>query len=252
MHMLRRLTCQNVFVSLSLQADAALASIAAVLSNSVTVTALIDQDLVARELGTNTDKDDATAVAARKDAETKKAALIEAYSAAASAILDKVKLLTSLIEATAVDVSPVSFATDTTVNLSATETLPAVETTATAPIEALTPPTPAAETASDYQAMRDAARKEFESSCKSLQRWDDLNADKHWLLCVGRLKLKNHWGLALKKIQDLSAASADNKPKGDLVPREILYEVRSTHAHPCALMSSIRCIILDMRGTTLD
>jgi hypothetical protein len=224
-----------LFVLLSSQAGAALASITVVLSNSVSVTTLIDQDLVARELGTNTDKDDATAVAARKEAETKKAALIEAYSAAASAILDKVKLLTSLIEATAVQASPVSASTNTTVNLSVTETLPDVETTETAPIDALTPPTPAAETASDYQAMRDAARKEFESSCKSLQRWDDLNADKHWLLCVGRLKLKNHWGLALKKIQDLSAASADNKPKGDLVPREILYEVRSTHAHPCEL-----------------
>jgi hypothetical protein len=217
-----------------LQADAALSSISSVLSSSVGVTALIDQDLVARELGTNTDKDDATALAARKEADTRKAALIEAYSATASAILDKVKLLTSVMETTAVQTSPVSAATDTTANPSATETLPAADAVATTPIEALTPPTPAAETASDYQAMRDAARREFESSCKSLQRWDDLNSDKHWLLCVGRLKLKNYWGLALKKIQDLSAASADNKPKGDLVPREILYEVRGTHDHPCS------------------
>ena len=206
--------------------------------SSESVVALIDQDSVARELGTNTDKDDAAAVAARKEADTKKAALIEAYSAAASAILDKVKLLTSLCEVSAVQTTPVSAPAVPTGSLSVTETVPATEVVATTPIEVVAVSAPAAVTASEYGAMRDAARLEFESSCKSLQRWDDLNADKHWLLCVGRLKLKNHWGLALKKIQDLSAASADNKPKGDLVPREVLYEVRDAHTYHSALVNS--------------
>jgi hypothetical protein len=38
--------------------------------------------------------------------------------------------------------------------------------------------------------------------------------------------LKNKWGLVLKRINELAAASADNKIKGESVSRDILYEVR--------------------------
>ena len=73
--------------------------------------------------------------------------------------------------------------------------------------------------------MRIQAYKDFDAACKQLQRWDDLNSDKHWLLCISRLKLRNQWGQALKKITDLSSSSADNKTKGEPVSREVLNEV---------------------------
>jgi hypothetical protein len=56
-------------------------------------------------------------------------------------------------------------------------------------------------------------------------KWDDITAEKHWLLQLGRWKLKGCWGLVLKRINELIAASADNKNK-ETVKREVLYEVR--------------------------
>ena len=183
---------------------------------------LIDQDDVAKKLGVNVDKEDTVAVADRKDAETKKAALIEAYSASASAALDEVRsiqkqiidqksknILTPVPPSEMIPGAPIIESQAATITL---------EENLTAPIEL--------ELQVDLVALYDIASKSFELFCKQLQKWDDLNAVQHWLLCVGRLKLKNQWGMALKKINDLSAAAADNKSKGDPVPRESLYEVR--------------------------
>ena len=178
---------------------------------------LIDQDDVAKKLGVNVDKDDTAAVADRKEAETKKAALIEAYSASASAALDRLKSIQKQIsdqkskEVLVISGDPII----ETQTQAATITH---EENATTSIQV--------EVEVDLVALQGTATKRFELCCKQLQKWDDLNAVQHWLLCIGRLKLKNQWGLALKKINDLSAAAADNKSKGDPVPRETLYEVR--------------------------
>lgn len=64
----------------------------------------------------------------------------------------------------------------------------------------------------------------FEAACRSLARWDDLALDKHWQLCVGRLRSKGRWGLALKRVNELVASNADNKTK-DGIQREALLEV---------------------------
>lgn len=64
----------------------------------------------------------------------------------------------------------------------------------------------------------------FESAFKELQRWDDMGAEKHWLLNVRRLQIKCRWGAAIKKVNDLIAANADNKSREPL-PREVLLEV---------------------------
>ena len=196
---------------------AASASIDAVLTYATKVSELIDQDDVAKKLGVNVDKDDTAAVADRKEAETKKAALIEAYSASASAALDRLKSIQKQIsDQKSKEVLEISGD-------------PIIETqTQAATITHEENPTTSiqVEVEVDLVALQDTATKCFELCCKQLQKWDDLNAVQHWLLCIGRLKLKNQWGLALKKINDLSAAAADNKSKGDPVPRETLYEVR--------------------------
>ena len=196
---------------------AASASIDAVLTYATKVSELIDQDDVAKKLGVNVDKDDTAAVADRKEAETKKAALIEAYSASASAALDRLKSIQKQIsdqkskEVLVISGDPII----------ETQTQAATITHEENPTTSIQ-----VEVEVDLVALHDTATKCFELCCKQLQKWDDLNAVQHWLLCIGRLKLKNQWGLALKKINDLSAAAADNKSKGDPVPRETLYEVR--------------------------
>ena len=182
---------------------------------------LIDQDDVAKKLGVNVDKDDTAAVADRKEAETKKAALIEAYSASASAALDRLKSIQKQIsdqkskEVLEISGDPII---ETQTQTQAATITHEENPTTSIQVEV--------EVEVDLVALHDTATKCFELCCKQLQKWDDLNAVQHWLLCIGRLKLKNQWGLALKKINDLSAAAADNKSKGDPVPRETLYEVR--------------------------
>ena len=196
---------------------AASASIDAVLTYATKVSELIDQDDVAKKLGVNVDKDDTAAVADRKEAETKKAALIEAYSASASAALDRLKSIQKQIsDQKSKEILMISG--DPIIETQTQAATITHEENATTSIQV--------EVEVDLVALHDTATKSFELCCKQLQKWDDLNAVQHWLLCIGRLKLKNQWGLALKKINDLSAAAADNKSKGDPVPRETLYEVR--------------------------
>jgi hypothetical protein len=220
-----------------------------VLLSAQNVTSLVDQDKVARELGVNTDKDDVAAVASRKEADTMKAALIDAYSAASSAILDRVKLLSLEIEGKGgviCDTSASASAPGPTIGEvpSSTSTVSAETVTVTPPSvsSSSSVPTPSASSSSLSESSVDAKAspaavsdliekrtqaltKDFDAACKQLQRWDDLNSDKHWLLCINRMKVKNLWGSALKKINDLASSSADNKFKGEAVSREVLNEV---------------------------
>ena len=242
MQQLQSLPYLNLRIDVLCFAATAYTSLASVLLSAQNVTSLVDQDKVARELGVNTDKDDLTAVASRKEADTMKAALIDAYSAASSAILDRIKLLSSEIEGkgecptTSVpvgipvqDPSKGSGETSSSTNTEAVAALPVPSSSASSPPFSLLPePGTVAKVTprmTDLVEKRTQAQKEFDAECKQLQRWDDLNSDKHWLLCINRLKLKNHWGHALKKINDLASSSADNKSKGEPVSREILYEV---------------------------
>ena len=213
----------------------------AVYQSADKVVSLIDEDAVARDLGVNIDKDDSAAVSSRKDADSKKSALSDAYSASAMAKLEEVKCYTKQIAHIGK-----SLTVPDNVNTQSNSTNQDLEvTTKTDP-----PPTESSDLPSDstfqpitqstvtsipdstdltvaqLTVLVDAAKKEFENMYKKLLRWDDINADKHWALCVGRFKLKNQWGMALKKINDLAAASADNKTK-EVVSRDTLYEVNS-------------------------
>lgn len=254
------------------------------LSSAQNVTSLVDQDKVARELGVNTDKDDVAAVASRKEADTMKAALIDAYSAASSAILDRVKLLSLEIEgkggvptatvevvggtlasasasasASGPTTGEVSSLTSTVSAVSAetdTATSPLVSSSSTAPSPSLSSSSVHPESVVDAQATpaavsdliekrTQALTKDFDAACKQLQRWDDLNSDKHWLLCINRLKVKNQWGSALKKINDLASSSADNKFKGEAVSREVLKEVPGPAPHsPC----TVHCVLCNVKS----
>lgn len=221
---------------------AAVLSIGAVYNSADKVTSLIDQDAVARDLGVNIDKDDSAAVISRKDAESKKSALSDAYSAAAMAKLDEIKCYTKQIGHIGMstvatndinahsksstdkdgDVSTKTDPPTESSDLSSDSTFQPIAQSAVASI-----PDATVLTVAQLTVLVDAMKKEFENMYKKLLRWDDINSDKHWALCVGRLKLKNQWGTALKKINDLAAASADNKTKGEVVSRDILYEVNT-------------------------
>ena len=71
------------------------------------------------------------------------------------------------------------------------------------------------------------ARESFEKTCKALMKWEDLAADKYWQIYVSRQRQAGRHGLALKRINELIAACADNK-KGskETASREELYEER--------------------------
>ena len=207
------------------------------------VTALITQDAVARDLGVNVDKDDAAAVAGRKESDAKKAALVEAAAAVAQAALDRLKLVgdmgcteaagatdgTRAAAAAATTSSATGSASISTTSDSATGSAPAPVTAGRDRASLLAA---LATTAGDHSratflsAERSRAIAEFESSIKQLQKWDDLSKEAHWLLFVGRLKLKNRFGQVLKKINDMLASAADNK-KGEMVSREALFEERN-------------------------
>lgn len=190
---------------------------------------------MAKKLGVNVDKEDVVAVAERKEADTKKAALVEVYSSSATAELDKMKLIQRQIidknnlktDKEGVDVHMVMLSTEET-KVEASTLLDAPSAAMGDFTSTLNQVEVEVEIEADLVALCDTAQKAFEAHCKQLQRWDDLNTVNHWIIYLGRLKLKNQWGLALKKIHDLSAAAADNKSKGDPVPREILFEVRMT------------------------
>ena len=226
----------------------------------------MDQDKVAKELGVNTDKDDVAAVASRKEADTMKAALIDAYSAASSAILDRVKLLSLEIEGKGeVPTATVEIVGDTSATASGPTTGEVPSSTSAEAVTVTTPlvssssyaaspslssstlPESVAEAKATPAAVTDliekrtqALTKEFDTACKQLQRWDDLESDKHWLLCINRMKVKNQWGSALKKINELASSSADNKSKGEAVSREVLNEVPGpTQPMYCVLLTFI-------------
>lgn len=225
---------------------AAILSIKAVYHSADRVVSLIDQDAVARDLGVNIDRDDSAAVTNRKDAESKKAALSDAYSAAAMAKLDEIKYYTKQlchIEKSSIVSDDIASQSESSTNLDVdvpTKTEPTTESSDLPSDSTFQPIAQSAVTftfgssemtTSQLTVLADAAKKEFENVYKKLLRWDDVNADKHWALCVGRFKLKSQWGMALKKVNDLAAASADNKTKGEVVSRDVLYEVNTKYFH---------------------
>jgi tripeptidyl-peptidase-2 len=66
----------------------------------------------------------------------------------------------------------------------------------------------------------------LEDSLAQLRKWDNITADKHWKLWVTYNMWRCKWGTALKKLNDLLTASADNKNK-DNMKREELYKERN-------------------------
>ena len=199
------------------------------------------------------DKDDAAAVASRKEADTKKSALIDSYSASASALLDLIGLNKQISETEKTEKTEKTANTENTENTEGEKgekgeqgekgekeaevisLLQAVKIDQPTPPSLISspsptaPPTPSSEevalkTLNEHQNIV-KNKKDFELHYKLLQKWDDVTSERHWVLFLGRLRGKNQWGLALKKVAELGAAAADNKLKGETVSREVLYEV---------------------------
>jgi len=203
---------------------AALAAVEYVTVASKILTCHIDQNKVAAELGVNADKEDPAAVLARKESETLKAGLVEGYSAHTQALLDKIKVLKLSTELPiSISYFPIkSTETENSINNEekSDEIVSVIETITLKDINA---------NISNEVDMNKSildTTKDFEMVYKSLQKWEDLNTDKNWLLLTGNFKLKGKWGLVLKRVNELSSASADNK-KGEVVTREILNEERT-------------------------
>jgi hypothetical protein len=77
----------------------------------------------------------------------------------------------------------------------------------------------------DVVAAASDIKNRLDISIKGVEKWDNLSADKHWKLCVGKHKAHGRYGLALKRLNELIAAAMDNKGK-DLFTREALFEER--------------------------
>ena len=160
---------------------------------------LINQLEIAAVLGMNTDKDNAAEAASRKDVETKKAALIEALAAQASAQLDICELVKSLL--------PIK----QDVN----------ETSESVAVGELAVPSGSSDSESELYAYSEArAEQELEEFLTALKRWDDINADKNWLLWVRKQRAQGRWATVFKRVTELLATEKD------AANRDMLFEVR--------------------------
>ena len=165
---------------------AAIDSWRVVLTHVQAVLGQVNSDAIARSLGMNLDKDDSVAVAARKDIDMQKTSLITALVAQAKALLELLHLNSMLRAGEKSD----------------------------------------GEKGEKGESGNQEAQLKttLEVVFKELQRWDDLAAEKHWLLYVRRQKLAGRWGLALKRVSDLLAASVDNKEKENVAREDLIDE----------------------------
>lgn len=158
------------------------------ISECASVFPLINKDEIALELGKNLDKDNAAAVALRKEVDGKKAALCDALHVKAKcflhwiASLERLAILQSFMppDAAAASVDPDSA-------LDPTNTSSAIETAAT-------------------------LKEDFTATYKELLVWDDGTAEKY-AQQIARYQMQGLTGLALKKINDVLGAS-----EGKLAP----------------------------------
>lgn len=65
---------------------------------------------------------------------------------------------------------------------------------------------------------------ECEATIKELQKWADVNADKHWALVYGKHKLQKNWGTALKKVTEMISNVNDGKTVADTSYDKLLKE----------------------------
>jgi len=150
-----------------------LAALTDIINGANSIVTMIDQKAVAMELGVKEDKENPASVTARKDADTKKTALIEAYSAKGVALIEKLRLVVSNSNSNS--------------NSNGNN--------------------------NDNNNATDLIESEFEMTIKELSKWDDITSDKHWQLYISKLKHRRRWGLALKRVNELINSNADNKAK---------------------------------------
>lgn len=69
---------------------------------------------------------------------------------------------------------------------------------------------------------------QLQAAVKELQRWDDINADKHWQFLLERNKADGKIGLVLKKVTELITTAHEGKQKNDSLSVGDLHEERNT------------------------
>jgi hypothetical protein len=147
-------------------------------------TALLDHvnpKSVAGELGMLApDKSDEAALTARTDAESGKSAIIDALAVRCNLAVWKWQILAT----SAAGIARGSAAATVSTAGSAEELLSAVAS--------------------------------VETCVKALQRWSDVNSDKHWYIHVMQSMMKGNYGIALKKISSI----LDKADKGDKIPTD--------------------------------
>jgi hypothetical protein len=67
---------------------------------------------------------------------------------------------------------------------------------------------------------------QLQAVVKELQRWDDVNADKHWQFLLEKNKADGKIGLVLKKVTEVIATASEGKQKNDSLSVGDLHEVR--------------------------
>jgi len=140
---------------------------ARVLEAADQVLALIDTGAVAMALGTNApEQKDAVGSAARKDAETKKTAIIEALT----------QRCTVLLEIHAFTMTAANEAHH---------------------FEGIT------WTTAGEEPPGKATMENFNAAVSALQKWGDINSDGNWALSVAQSKAQGKFGIALKKVMDI-------------------------------------------------
>lgn len=167
---------------------------------------LINRDEIALELGKNLDKDNAAAVAARKEIDSKKSVLCEALHVRAKTYLHWINSVERL---TVLAASP----SDLPVESSAVPVTAATDSVTDGTVEALPTTTTAAPTASGTDTTVATLKEEFTAAYKELLVWDDGSAEKYATLQIARYLMQGHTGLALKKINDVLGTS-----EGKLTP----------------------------------
>ena len=158
-----------------------------VITTADNIISRVDKQAIATELGTNADKDDAKAMAIRKDMEGKKAALVEALAGKVMAYLgiiniDKIAMKSLHSDTGKGEDKHLAEDLSTVGEGNSVQDVSVEEGKDNSSIVVVSEDKSQSDNTSTPMVL-------FENTYKELCRWEDINADKYWLIVVGRHKL---------------------------------------------------------------
>jgi hypothetical protein len=93
-----------------------------------------------------------------------------------------------------------------------------------------------------------ALNEQLQTTVKELQRWDDINTDRHWQLNMDKNKAEGKTGAVLKKVLELISTLTEGKTKNDVVSIAELREVHMSFRSYSKNSNSPSCIELSIRS----